>query len=153
MSDHAFLALQNEAERFLLANGIVWRNCNVEESSEGGGQVLTPGACLCLDMLFGSTSRISGMICAPSPEGVFCASQILHFPTVDPVQAAQELLLGNYEAYFTSEGEPLILDWSPDFQCKLRSHRGPPLPSQQLRTHLLRKIAEAAEPPDEDFLY
>jgi hypothetical protein len=153
MSGAAFLALQKEAERFLLDNGIVWRDCEVESPPDGGGQVLTPGACLCLEMLFGATSRISGMICAPGPEAMFSATQIVHFPTVDSVHAAQELLLGEYQAYFTSAGEPLLLAWSADVQRKLRAQRGPPLPSQKLRTHLLRKIAEAAEPRDEDFLY
>ena len=153
MSGPSFLALLKEAERFLLRNGIVWRNCEVEDASGGSGQAPTPGVCLCLELLFGETSRISGMMCAPGRDAMFSASQIVNFPTVDPVLAARELLLGEYEAYFTSAGEPLILDWSPDFQSKLRNHRGPPLPSRQLRADLLRKIAEATEPRDEDFLY
>jgi hypothetical protein len=154
MKDHASLPLRIEAEGFLQQNGIVWTVCELESAPDGGGHVtLSPAVCLSHELFMGETSRIVGLICAHAPWGLCCAQQALHFPGIDPVQAARELLVGLYEAFFTNDGRPLVLDWIPEFQERLRHQHGPALASHALRSTLLLRIAEAEGPSDEDLIY
>jgi hypothetical protein len=155
MKSHASLPLRIEAELFLGQNGIVWTVCEVESAPDGEGHItLSPAVCLSQELFMGETSRIVGLICAYGPAGLFSAQQTLHFPGIDPVQAARELLVGLYEALFTTDGRPLVLVWAPAFQERLRhQHHGPALASHALRSTLLQRIAEAEGPSDEDLRY
>ena len=138
-------ALRVDATNFLQQNGFVWRVCEVESAPGVDGIVtLSPGVCLCLDTLFGETSRVSGLVTIFRPgEQLITGQQVIHFPTIDPLSAAQELLLGDYEAFFTAEGCPIILEWLPDLQNRLRHYAGRPLPSHALRATLMQRIAES----------
>jgi hypothetical protein len=155
MKSHASLQLRIEAELFLRQNGIVWTVCELESAPDGSGHItLSPAVCLAQELPMGETSRIVGLLCAHATWGLCSAQQTLHFPGIDPVQAARELLIGFYEALFTYDGRPLVLVWAPAFQERLRhQHHEPALASHALRSTLLQRIAEAEGPSDEDLRY
>jgi hypothetical protein len=142
LSEHS--ALRVEATKFLQENGIVWRICAIENPPDEAGCVTTsPGVCLCQDMLLGWTSRVVGLLCVIGPrQSLIFAQQTLHFPVIDPLFAARELLHGCYDALFSSEGQPLALHWRPQFQQQLRHLPGPQLPSFALRASVLKKIVD-----------
>ena len=145
-------AMRIDATLFLRRNGFVWRVCQIENPpDEIGAVTLSCGVCLCLDMLFGDSSRVSGLICVTKSGGaIISGRQVICFPTIDSVVAAQELLLGAYDLFLTTENQPVLLEWDPELQHRLRAYEGAPLPSIALRD-ALRMIAESSDRDDEMF--
>lgn len=153
MERHELDALRIDANLFLQQNGFVWRVCDIANPpDEIGAVTLSCGVCLSLDMLFGYTSRVSGLICvAKSGRQIISGRQVICFSAVDSVVAAQELLLGAYDLFLTTENQPVLLEWDPELQHRLRAYEGAPLPSIALRETLLRMIAESSDRDDEMF--